>query len=57
MELILQKREIYGSVLYYPINDLAKQLVGFLKQKTFSKPQVDIIIKMGFKVTLKQEEI
>ncbi len=56
MELLLQKREIYGTILYYPKNDLAKQLAGFLKQKSFSKAQVDIIIAMGFKITLKQEE-
>jgi len=56
MELLLQRREIYGTVLYYPQNDLAKQLAGFLRQKSFSKAQVDIIVKMGFKVTLKQEE-
>lgn len=57
MELLLQRREIYGTILYYPQNDLARQLAGFLKQKSFSKAQVDIIVKMGFKVTLKQEEI
>lgn len=56
MELLLQRREIYGTILYYPQNDLAKQLAGFLRQKSFSKAQVDIIIKMGFKVALKQEE-
>lgn len=57
MELIVQKREIYGSILYYPINELAKQLAGFLKQKSFSKAQIDIIAKMGFKIALQQEEI
>ncbi len=57
MELIVQRREIYGTILYYPKNDLAKQLAGFLKQKSFSKAQIEIIIAMGFKIALKQDEV
>ncbi|MBP6151915.1 MAG: hypothetical protein KA413_00420 [Candidatus Methylopumilus sp.] len=57
MELILQKREIYGSILYYPVNDLAKEFVAIMKQKTLSKRQVEILSKLGFKITLKQDEI
>ena len=57
MELIVQRREIYGNLLYYPKNTLASQLAGFMKQKTFSKAQVDLLVKMGFKITLFQEDL
>lgn len=57
MELILQRREIYGNILFYPKNSLASQLASFMKQKTFSKAQVDLLVKMGFKIRLEQEEL
>lgn len=57
MELILQRREIYGNILFYPKNSLASQLASFMKQKTFSRGQVEKLVEMGFKIILEQEEL
>lgn len=57
MELLLQRREIYGNILYYPKNSLASQLASFMKQKTFSRGQVEKLVEMGFKIILEQEEL
>ena len=57
MELILQRREIYGNILYYPKNSLASQLAHFIRQKTFSRGQVEKLVEMGFKIILEQEEL
>ena len=35
MNVIVEQRNVYGSIKFYPVNDLAQKLADLMKQKTF----------------------
>jgi hypothetical protein len=55
MKLILSPREVYGKLLYYPINKLAVDLADFKNSKTFSKEEAHRLRLMGFEVIIRSD--
>lgn len=47
----VKEKNVYGRVLYFPVNDLAKIMVGVMKAKTFSQNQLLALEKMGDTLT------
>lgn len=43
-------RSVYGQELVYPMNELAKQMVGFMGKKTFSELDIKRMKEMGFEI-------
>ena len=43
-------RNVYGNDLIYPSNDQAQRMAMLLKCKTFTVPQLQVMLDMGFTV-------
>lgn len=51
MEVILTIRNVYGNDLTYPVNDHAKNFALLVKKKTLDSMDIQLIQKLGFKIT------
>lgn len=49
-KVMLQEREIYGVLKFYPYNDLAHLICKISKTKTMTKATIDVIKQMGYEV-------
>lgn len=52
VEIILEQRNVYGSIKFYPVNPLAAQFAALMKQKTLDARNVRDIRDMGITVTV-----
>ena len=50
MKIILLIKNVYGTPRAYPSCERSKALASLLKQKTFTKGQVDQISAIGFEI-------
>jgi hypothetical protein len=55
MQLLLEKREIYGNTLYYPANEAAMVIPFLTGRKTISLSDINKLKQLGHIVELKQE--
>lgn len=53
MEVVVQRRETYGTVRYYPENDKAVIFAAILGKKTIDYTTLMLIKDLGFKVVMK----
>lgn len=49
-KVMLQEREIYGILKFYPHNELAKQFCAIAKTKTMTLDTIETIKKMGYEI-------
>jgi len=61
MILKVERRDVYGRALFYPLNEPAKRLAGIMRQKTFSEKDLVVLKEIGaeiylFAQPLKEEE-
>lgn len=62
-EIIVEHRTMYGKHHFYPINELAKELLKFIdpraksKRVAFSPEQMRIAKKLGMNITITQKEV
>lgn len=53
MKLAILAKSVYGNVLYYPFNDVAKSLAKISGKKTFSVADLKVAAaELGFKVEI-----
>jgi hypothetical protein len=55
MELIVEKKSVYGNHLVYPICNKAKLFALISGNKTLLPEVIESIKKLGYKLTTKQE--
>ena len=55
MELVVEKKSVYGNQLIYPICNKAKLFASISGNKTLLPEVIESIKKLGYKLTTKQE--
>lgn len=51
-KIIVKQRDIYGSIRFYPINDLAQKFANLMRQKTFDAGNLREIKDMGVEIEI-----
>ena len=57
MEIMIKRREHYGTELFYPECEKALLLARLAHRKTFSRKELALIKELGFRIIVKQEEL
>ena len=57
MELIVEKKSVYGNQLIYPVCNKAKLFASISGNKTLLPEIIEDIKKLGYKLTTKGEQI
>ena len=57
MNVIVEQRNVYGNVKFYPVNDLAQKFADLMKKKTFDARNLFDIKDMGVTVIIDQKTI
>ena len=57
MNVIVEQRNVYGNVKFYPVNDLAQKFADLMKQKTFDARNLFDIKDLGITVIIDQKTI
>jgi hypothetical protein len=57
MELIVQKKCVFGNDYVYPVCDKSKTFACIARTKTLLPDVVELIKKLGYKLTTESEEV
>lgn len=57
MNVIVEQRNVYGNIKFYPVNDLAQKFADLMKQKTFDARNLFDIKDLGVTVVINQKTI
>jgi len=57
MQLIVEKKNVYGNQLVYPVCDKAKLFANISGNKTLLPEVIECIKKLGYNLTTKGEQI
>ena len=57
MNVIVEQRNVYGNIKFYPVNDLAQKFADLMKQKTFDARNLFDIKELGVTVIIDQKTI
>ncbi|MGA1296429.1 MAG: hypothetical protein ACO3X1_14050 [Burkholderiaceae bacterium] len=57
MTIQVEQRNVYGSIKFYPINELAEQFARLMKQKTFDAVNLRDIKRMGIDIEVQVQSI
>ena len=57
MQLIVEKKSVYGNQLIYPVCDKAKLFANISGNKTLLPEVIECIKKLGYNLTTKGEQI
>ena len=57
MTVIVEQKNVYGNIKFYPVNDLAQQFADLIRQKTFDVQNLADIKRMGMTIIIDQKTI
>jgi hypothetical protein len=57
MTIQVEQRNVYGSIKFYPVNELAEQFARLMKQKTFDAGNLRDIKRMGIDIEVQVQSI
>jgi len=57
MKIIIEQKQVYGKILYYPICETAQIFSDLTKTKTLDRFQLQKIQGLGYSIELKQPEV
>ena len=57
MTVIVEQKNVYGNIKFYPVNDLAQQFAELIRQKTFDVQNLADIKRMGMTIIIDQKTI
>jgi hypothetical protein len=57
MNIIVEQRNVYGNLKFYPVNDLAQKFADLMRQKTFDVQNLADIKGMGMTIIIDQKTI
>ena len=57
MEIVITRREQYGTERFYPECVKAALLARLAHRRTFTRTELSLIKELGYKIVIKQEEV
>ena len=57
VRLIVEQKNVYGNIKFYPVNDLAQQFADLIRQRTFDVQNLADIKRMGMTNIINQKTI
>lgn len=57
MKIVIRKRELYGNIVYYPVNDSAMAVVFMTGRRTISRSDIDKLKQLGHEIELETEAL
>lgn len=57
VRLIVEQKNVYGNIKFYPVNDLAQQFAELMRQRTFDVQNLADIKRMGMTIIIDQKTI
>jgi hypothetical protein len=57
MDVVVTRKETYGTVRFYPENKEAKILASLMGKKTFDYSELQLTREMGANITVKYPEV
>ena len=57
MNIQVEQRNVYGSIKFYPVNEIAEQFAALMKQKTFDAGNLRDIKRMGIDIEVQVQSI
>ena len=57
VRLIVEQKNVYGNIKFYPVNELAQRFATLMRQKTFDVQNLADIKGMGMTVIIDQKTI
>ena len=57
MEVVITRREQYGTERFYPECEKAALLARLAHRRTFTRRELTLIKELGYKIVVKQEEV
>ena len=57
MDLTIEKKNVYGNDLVYPICEKAKKLCSLTGQKTFNQNTIKVLKELGYSFKHKEIEV
>jgi hypothetical protein len=57
MDVVVMRKETYGTVRFYPENKEAKILATLMGKKTFDYSELQLTREMGANITVKHPEV
>lgn len=57
MEIVITKREQYGTERFYPECEKAMVLARLAHRRTFTRRELSLIKELGYRIVVKQEEV
>ena len=57
MNIIVEQKNVYGTIKFYPVNELAQRFATLMRQKTFDVQNLADIKGMGMTVIIDQKTI
>jgi hypothetical protein len=57
MVMVVERKEHYGTVRFYPVNHLAQQFANLMGRMTFDIGHLKRIKEMGITVDVEQEKV
>lgn len=57
MDVVVMRKETYGTVRFYPENKEAKILATLMGKKTFDYSELQLTREMGANITVKYPEV
>jgi hypothetical protein len=57
MEIFITRREVYGTERFYPYCQKAALLARLAHRQTFSRRELQLVKELGYRITIKQEEV
>ena len=57
MTVIVEQKNVYGNIKFYPVNDLAQRFADLIRQKTFDVQNLADIKRMGMTIIIDQKTI
>ena len=57
MTVIVEQKNVYGNIKFYPVNDLAQRFAELMRQKTFDVQNLADIKRMGMTIIIDQKTI
>ena len=57
MKIIIERKQVYGKTLYYPVCQNAEIFASLTKTRTLDQFQLKKIKSLGYTIELKQQEL
>lgn len=57
MEIVISRREQYGTERFYPECEKAAVLARLAHRRTFTRRELALIKELGYRIVVKQEEV